>query len=313
MKHFLLRFFLFSAMVYVLGLGVDYAISKGLLEMEDSRFQSWNDILNGDVNADIIYLGNSRALHHFEPWTIDSICGKSSYNLGIGGHAIMIETMKYHCYKLHNKKPKYLILQVDYYTIREGVAPKHHQSEQFLPLVYDYGMRDDLKRVGYGFLDLYCPLYRYFGYQTVIKNGLLEFSGIKHYVNNPSNKGHIYEDGKWDGTDLYARKELYARMDPAGMHYFESFLNECDKDGVKVILVHSPTYIGATKKTIGLDLANVFFDSLAKKHNTVYLNYANNYPLCNDTLNFCKAIHMNKKGTHRFSVDFANDLKALLE
>ena len=50
----------------------------------------------------------------------------------------------------------------------------HHQSEQFFPLVYDRGVRKELKKVGYGIPELFLPMYRFFGYQQAIKNGLLE-------------------------------------------------------------------------------------------------------------------------------------------
>ena len=54
-----------------------------------------------------------------------------------------------------------------------------HESEQFFPLVYDKSMRKALRVAGYGFLELNVPLYRFFGYQQVIKNGLLEaLSGV---------------------------------------------------------------------------------------------------------------------------------------
>lgn len=82
-----------------------------------------------------------------------------------------------------------------------------------------------------------------------------------------------------------------------------------------LILVNSPTYIGATNKTKGLDEVNNYFDSVAVAYNAVYWNYNENYDLCNDTANFCVSVHMNPnpKATHEFSVDFANDLKEYLE
>ena len=80
-----------------------------------------------------------------------------------------------------------------------------------------------------------------------------------------------------------------------------------------MILVNSPTYVGATNKTKGLDEVNNYFDSIAAAYNTVYWNYNENYDLCNDTANFCVSVHMNPEATHEFSVDFANDLKEYLE
>ena len=42
-----------------------------------------------------------------------------------------------------------------------------------------------------------------------------------------------------------------------------------------------------------------------------YLNYTENYDLCNDTLNFCVSVHLNPTATDKFSADFAHDLDSL--
>ena len=57
---------------------------------------------------------------------------------------------------------------------------------------------------------------------------------------------------------------------------------------------------------------SVYFKGIASKHGFTFLNYAENYPLCNDTCNFVAAVHMNKWGTHKFSVDFAKKLCVIL-
>lgn len=313
MKRFLIKTTIFCAIIYAMAWGLDYTISRGLYKMDDYRFIFWREMLNGDINADVVILGNSRALSHFEPWTIDSICGLSVYNLGIGGYPINVELMKYHCYRLHNSQPRYIIHQVDYATMRMLSAPHQHQSEQFLPLIYEQDIRLDLSRVGYTWKDLYLPLYRYWGYQQVIKNGLLEQLGIKHYVEQPTRLGHHYERGAWNGTELARMDTIVATMDTAAMRLFEQYMQACYNDSIRVILVNSPTYIGATNKTKGLEQVNSYFDSIASVYNTVYWNYNENYDLCNDTANFCVSVHMNPVATHRFSVDFARDLKGVME
>ena len=312
MKRFLIRFVIFAIIVYGFAWGLDFVISKGLLKMEDYRFMSWNEMMHGEIDADVIIMGNSRGFSHFEPWTIDSVCGTRTYCLGLGGYAITVETLKYYCYQLYNKKPKYIIQNVDYFTMRNDFAPHNHESEQFLPLIYDRRMHQQLLNVGYSKLDVYLPLYRYFGYQMVIKNGLLECFGAKHYVNNPSRKGHHYEKGLWNGRELDAMEKIDATMDSSAIKHFEEYMNNCYDEGIKIILVNSPIYAGATKKTQGLDLVNSYFDSIARKYNTVYLNYTENYQICEDTANFCVSVHMNPEATHRFSIDFANEFKKII-
>jgi hypothetical protein len=313
MKRFIIKAITFFTILLGLAWGLDYIISKGLLEMEDYRFMSWSEMQKGDINADIVIMGNSRGFSHFEPWTIDSICNTTSYCLGLGGYSITVQDLKYHYYRLYNKKPKYIIQQVDYYTLRNDSAPHQHESEQYLPMIYDSRIHDEFLRVGYTNLDIYCPLYRYWGYQMVIKNGLLEFLGVKHYVRDPSRRGHHYEKGEWDGSELARMDTIHAQFNLKGKDYFEQYMRERAEEGIKVILVNSPTYIGANNKTTGLDKVNTYFDSIASVYNTVYWNYNEGYEMCNDTANFCVSVHMNPQATHQFSIDFANDLKAYID
>lgn len=272
MKRFLIKVAIFGVILLGLAWGLDYMVSKGFQRMEDYRSMSWYEMQQGEINADIVIMGNSRGFSHFEPWTIDSICGTKSFCLGLGGYAITVEDLKYKYYRLYNKKPKYIIQQIDYYTLRNDSAPHQHQSEQYLPIFYDWRIHDDLLRVGYTWMDLYIPLYRYWGYQMVIKNGLLEYLGVKHYVRDPSRMGHHYERGAWNGTELAKLDTIHAAFDSVGKEYFEQYMKRCADEGVKVILVNSPTYIGANMKTIGLDSVNAYFDSISQAYNTVYWN-----------------------------------------
>lgn len=311
MKKFLITISIFSAVLYGLAWGLDYAISKGLYQMDDYRFISWREIGEGNINADILIMGNSRALSHFEPWTIDSITGKSCYNIGIGGYPINVEMMKYNFYRLHNAKPKLIILQIDSYTIKCITAPHQHQSEQFLPLIYDSQMHSELRRVGYSWLEVYCPLYRYWGYQMVIKNGLLEVLGLKHYVNDPSRMGLHYERGVWNGGELANMDTIKAELNENGKAYFESFMQRCADEDIKVLLINSPTYIGATEKTDGLETVNAYFDSIANVYDTEYWDYSY-AETCNDTANFVVSVHMNPEATRQFSVDIANRIREFM-
>ena len=308
MKKFLIKIAIFAVVLYGLAWGLDYMISTGLQQMDDYRFMSWHEMKQGDINADILIMGNSRAFSHFEPWTIDSITDMSCYNIGLGGYSITVDDLKYQYYRLYNKKPKLLVLQMDYETLRFDKAPHHHESEQFLPIIYDSRIHSEMRRVGYSWMDVHCPLYRYWGYQMVIKNGIIEFLGIKHYTKAPSRFGHHYEKGVWNGTNLTAQDTIYAELSDRGRKYFESFMQRCADEDVKVLLVNSPKYIGATNKTVGLDEINTYFDSIAVVYGTYYWNYTENYELSNDTANFVVSAHMNPEATHIFSIDFSNRL-----
>lgn len=312
MQRFIRKSLVFALLVILLAIALDAMISFGLLKTDCYKYQTCKDIFKGNMKYDVLYMGNSRGFSHFNPKIIDSICHVNSYGLGLGGYPINAQIAEYHCYKKHNDTPKFIVQQVDFITLDYIQDIRHrHDSERFFPMVYDKTMRKELRDLGYGFMELFCPLYRYNGYQSVIKDGILEFIGVRHYVNRPTYKGFSPETGKWDGKNVASMDSIITWMNERAIAKFERYLEECKNDSVYVLLVNSPVYSPTTKKVKDLDKLNHYFDSIAHKYGFKYLNYTENYPLCDDTLNFCVSVHMNPKATDKFSTDFANDLNSL--
>ena len=312
MRRFLIKASLFFIFIFVMGIVLDVVLCKGLLKMEDYRFQDYAAMLQGGMKHDVLIMGNSRGKSHFDTRIIDSLCNVSSFCIGIGGYPFNLQLAKYHLYREHNEKPALIIQNVDHGTLAytEDVR-RQHQSEQFFPLIYDSVMRDELKELGYGFRELNLPLYRFIGYQQVIKNGLLEALHLKHYISRPAYKGYRPEEGEWDGTEL-TRMEAYPIVfSDKSKALFEEYLDQCKADSIKVVLVYSPMYVGAMIKMIGLDKAKQYFREQAESRSFVYLDYTDNCPISQDTSNFCVAVHMNPEATRRFTQMFCDTLAHL--
>jgi hypothetical protein len=310
MKKFLLKTLGFAALVLVLAFGLDRLICRGLLKMDDYRFQDYSAMLRGGMDNDILIMGNSRGKSHFDTHVIDSVSGKQSFNLGIGGYPVNAQLLKYRLYRAHNRKPALIIQNADYMTIRVmSDIRNQHESEQFFPLVYDKVMRKELRKSGYGFLELNMPLYRFFGYQQVIKNGLMEALHVKHY-SRPSYKGFLPEKGQWNGSELARMKPEQVVLSEEGKALFEDYLAQCRADSVQVVLVNSPLYAGAREKLLGYDDARVYFEQVAEKYGCLYLDYTDT-PVCYDTTQFVVSVHLNERAARAFSETLMEDLKSL--
>ncbi len=310
MKKFLLKTLGFAVMVLVLAVGLDWLICRGLLKMDDYRFQDYSAMLKGGMDNDILIMGNSRGMSHFDTRVIDSLSQKQSFNLGIGGYPINAQLLKYRLYREHNRKPAVIIQNIDYMTIRIMSDIRHqHESEQFFPLVYDKVMRKELRESGYGFLELNMPLYRFFGYQQVIKNGLMEALHVKHY-SRPSYKGFLPEKGQWNGSELARMKPEQVVLSEEGKALFEDYLAQCRADSIQVVLVNSPLYAGAREKLLGYDDARVYFEQVADKYGCLYLDYTDT-PVCYDTTQFVVSVHLNERAAREFSETLMEDLKSL--
>lgn len=312
MRKFIVKCLCFGLLVLSMAIALDYMISMGLRRTDCYKYQVFNDIYKGNLNYNVLYMGNSRGFSHFNPRIIDSICHINSYGLGLGGYPINVQIAEYHCYKAHNRIPKLIVQQVDFMTLYMEKDIRHqHDSERFFPTIYDKYTRKELKSLGYGFLELNCPLYRYLGYQIEIKNGLLEFFKIRHFVDRPAYKGFCPEEGEWDGTNVAKMDSIDENLNKQAIVLFEDYLAECKEDGVYVLLVNSPVYAPTTRKVKNMAKVNDYFESVAQKFGYKYMNYTENYDLCNDTLNFSVSVHLNPEATDKFSTDFANDVLSL--
>lgn len=312
MKTFIKKIIIFGIILLILSVSLDLAISFGLRKTKCYRYEIFDQIMKGGMNHEVLIMGNSRGFSHFNTAIIDSVCNTDSYSIGLGGYPFNVQLSEYECYKKHNALPKVIIQEMSSETLGFMNDIRHqHDSQRFFPTVYDKTMRKELKKLGYGFLELYCPLYRYNGYQMVIKNGLLEFLHLKHFVDRPTYKGFSPEKGPWNGTEAAKIETMKGSFDERSVKMLEEFLADCKQNDVFVVLVNSPMYAATTSKVENMEELNSYFSDVAEKYGFIYLNYTKNYKLCNDTSNFCVSVHLNPEGTDRFTIDFANKLDSL--
>ena len=307
MKRFITKITIFSILVYVLALGLDYMISRGLTNTYGHPFQAWKEMRSGDYPADIIIMGTSRALEHYDPHIMDSITGLQSFNLGMGGYSINIELMKYRYYLRYNPQPKYIIYDVDMILLTIDTAVHQHQSEQFLPLFWDGAIRKDLRNVGYSWIDAYIPMARYWGYQTQNKRGLFESLNLKHYYDYPSYKGYTADAVDWDPTRLFPKDSIYTRIDIDAINMFEAFVDECNTNGIQLIFVTSPVFYTTVEMAPDWNRYIAWYDSIAEANNIPYLNYMD-HPICRDSTYFNAGVHLTPEGSKMFSIMLSNDL-----
>ena len=61
----------------------------------EKEYSTWNDIIEGKVNSDIIIYGNSRAWVQFNSAMMTDSLHLPTYNLGIDGHNFCLQYLRH--------------------------------------------------------------------------------------------------------------------------------------------------------------------------------------------------------------------------
>ena len=103
MKKFLVKCLVFGVVLFGLAAGLDYVLCRGLLKMEDYRFQDYAAMLKGEMDNDILIMGNSRGKSHYDTAIVDSLGNASSFCIGVGGYPL---TVHHRLQCSHSQQPK---------------------------------------------------------------------------------------------------------------------------------------------------------------------------------------------------------------
>jgi hypothetical protein len=267
-------------------------------------YVTWNEISDSDVNADMIIMGNSRAEWQFNPLIIDSILQINSYILGFSGSSINRQVFKYNIYNHYQKKPKWLIINIDYFNTL--VWTNGFYREQLFPYFTIPYMREQILKVeSFSIIEKYIPIYRYTTYK-----GIWTLLSEEAKVVDIPIKGYTPYDKSWDPTEYNKVKTFHFETDKRTVKMFDEFLSERKNEGVQVIFCYTPIYIGLTEKVDNLQEVYDTFHFYADKYNIPILDYTFS-ELSKDTCNFFNATHLNKKGSELFSLQLATDLDSL--
>jgi hypothetical protein len=290
-------------------------VDTGLRKSRNAYFASWNDLYNSKISADLLIMGSSRAEFHISPKILDSLLVLNSYNLGLSAWHFDMQYARFRMYLQHNRKPKYIIHNVDVYGFskRADVA----DYPQFLPYIQDTILQN-VTHHHKGEFDIYqqnIPLFKYKNQQKLAFEGFFCFMGFSNLYDTTSKyKGYRGNDYAWN-KDFESFKKRFPkgakyRFDKEVKRQFEEYLAFCQREKIKVILVYAPEYYEVQPYYKNKsELINLCQESV-KKYKCHFLDYSNN-PLCYNRTNFYNSQHLNRKGAELFSLDLGKKVKTL--
>lgn len=296
MKKFLIHSVVFAAILWVFAIIADIYVSNNLRHSKEHKYAAWNGIYNDTTYYDLVINGSSRAWVQYDPHILDSILHLNTYNFGIDGSAINRQIIKYHKYCELHGQPKYLLQNIDIFTMARTFG---YEREQFFPYFFydkDLLLKAD-KYEHFTLLEKYIPYYRYIGID------LYDWDAGLY-------KGYCGQDKAWDGSMFSQMDTVQVSSDSSMLRLFDDFLTEQAHLGTRVILVYSPIYHGVIDKCPDTGKMYTMYDSLAIKHHLSILNYIE-MPLCYDTAYFYNATHLNRQGAEIFTTRLAQDLDSM--
>lgn len=302
MKKFLIDMFiiaiLFLGSLYVLQFMVDIKAKNNYL---DGRYRTLNTALYNEINADVVFFGNSRAQCHFDTKVMDSILNVKCYNMGLSGFPFDIQ---YHLvirpYLQNNIAPKLIVYEISPQACLDYWNPIYQYH--FLPYInnryYDYYIEicDEISVV-----DRYLP-FKYRG------------RSVKSFYNALSEITRNYE-GEDCFTPIFKAgysinfiQGIYMlENNPLIINQLKEFVEECNENNIKLLFVTSPMHEDDFYNHCHTDEFLAMVDTIS--------NWANrlNYSLMfgSDTTFFAESTHLNAYGAKVFSIKLAHDIDSL--
>ncbi|WP_394773892.1 hypothetical protein [Flavobacterium sp.] len=312
MKKFIINLTLFvfslSGLIYSLDLYISYNLKKSN-SFAVGEYSTWNDVLEGKVNSDIVIYGSSRAWQHINPIMITNEFNLSTYNLGINGHNFWLQHLRHSLLLQNNIQPKLIIHALDMTTL---VKRKDlHNLEQFLPyMLWNNEINKAIRSYnGFDLVDYTIPLTRYSKVSGGIKESLkmTKVSADKTW----RIKGYRGEDIQWNSDFDKAKKKMKnyeIKLDNPSIVLFDEYLRECKSKNIYVILVYTPEYIEGQKFYKNKDKIISLYKSFGKKYNIPFYDYSND-EISYNKKNFYNAMHLNKLGSELFTQKLIDTLK----
>ncbi|MEO7329139.1 MAG: hypothetical protein ABI193_11200 [Minicystis sp.] len=297
----------------LLAFALDAFLTHGLRRMPQWNPAVWSTMARGETNADLVIIGSSRALVHFDCETISEITHASCVNLGVNASRPNIQSPVLELYLQRNRAPRLIVISADIATLAS--ATDFNQSE-FLPHLDEPILFNAFARIKPElYADRYLPLYALSQLGTP---ALLDsLHGWLGRTGEPERRptGWSPMNLTWDGN-----LEAFIKENPQGKDFdrtdegaaqLAALLERARASGAKVVVAYPPEL--AEWVPFATNRAEILAElrAITAAKGAAYLDYTAS-PLTRSRENFYNSTHLNADAARRFSADFARDISVLL-
>lgn len=315
MKRFLLTIGCWTAAILIVCVALNPVIDSGLRKMNayNKTQTTIDELLSDTINADILIMGNSRALCSYNPAIISESLHKKTYNIGVSGQPFGISYLRYRLYRQHNNAPQILIINMDNNELE--MYSSDFGREQYYPYFRLPFVRSYLRSLGFSWRDLYMPLYKYHGDYKLIGYSLLSLAGCYPLPYAQHTSGYYNANSNFDIAGL--REELRQNdsiqpvIEQDAVDLLSRFLQELSQEGIQPVFVYAPQY-DLLRTHLQMKECRQVYRSLAAENHIPVLDYSG-IEWSNDSAFFYNANHVNRQGAALFTVRLAHDIDSITD
>ncbi len=305
---------IWGMLLFVIATILDIMVSVGLQRSGIRKYVVWSDILHRRIDADVVIIGSSRAWCSYNTFILDSLLECNSYNLGIDGHQLDMQLIRYETYRRYSPAPKVILINTDFCSTLGITADERYEREQFFPFVKDRVLIRQISQAKHiSVLERIIPFLRYFGYRDELDDGIAAIFGKVDFPESGFHKGYKGYQYAWNrGPILDLDTLITISINPSLIDRLDSFVSKAKSEGIDVYLIKSPIYAPILNHFNNVSATDSVFIQISRKNSAPILDfYRADY--CYDTSYFYNPSHLNKDGSIIFTTDLCQQLSALNE
>ena len=311
MRHFILKVLILSTALFFLFGILDKILSNSLRKTNlfQGECEVWNDIYNSKIDCEVAIYGSSRAWVQVNPEIIESETKLKTYNFGIDGHNFNMQYLRHLEYLRLNPSPKIIVLCLGAYSLEKRVD--FYNMEQILPFML---WNSNIKKITNDYIgiknrDFYIPLIRYSGQKKAIKESVKIINGKKEFKHRK--KGFRSSNDSWSekaNLFLQSNDKYLVKIDTQSVSQFENFIAQCKTQKIQLYLFYTPEYFKGQSKIVNRAEIISLYEKIANEKDVVFVDFSKNR-ICRDKSLFYNTLHLNSKGSIKFTKMIADALK----
>jgi len=292
LKGFVMKALLLIAIVFLLDFIIGTTLQYFYFKQE-SGFLYRTTYAIEKTKADVLIFGSSRASRHYNPNIFTNRLHLSCYNVGHDGNFILYQYAVLNAV-LKRYQPKQIILDITHgeFAIRQNdyerlsaLLPYYNGHSEIRPIVQLKSPYEKFKNLSF--------IYPYNSLLFSIAVGNAAFNKQKM----KDIDGYVPIDKFWNESISAPVSLPNYVMDSIKVKTYESFINDCVKNKIKLVIVCSPYLFKTTNSDNSIDLAK----AIAIKNKIPFHDFSTDTSFVNHRQLFADSIHLNNGGATIFS------------